>query len=66
MVIPMSAKKHFKKIKLIITKYITTSYFKRAFFIINSKGFLSSCMPDTLFKKPNEFSELAKNLCASQ
>jgi hypothetical protein len=31
-------------------KYITTIYFKRAFFIINSKGFLRESMPDTPFQ----------------
>jgi len=30
-------------------KYITTIYFKRAFFIVNSKGFLRVCNPDAPF-----------------
>ncbi len=31
-------------------KYITTIYFKRAFFNINSKGFLTACKPGTSFR----------------
>jgi len=31
-------------------RYITTIYFKRAFFIINSKGFFKGCIPDIPFE----------------